>query len=92
MKYHVLREGKDNQPTGLFREIETETEYRLEHLTANGAWILNYDLAKYLFGGEISDLVSEAEAKAIQRNLAKGSVKADSVREMRMAGLPVKRH
>lgn len=92
IRYFAISEGSGPRPTGLMREVETDDEYRLEHVDASGQWVLNYDLARYLFNGEgMADEIDADKAAQVARSLVKKTDTQDSVRMMRMAGLPVKR-
>ena len=71
-RYFALTEGKNPQePTGLLRELETDSEYFLEYLDEDGQWVLDFELATYIFGESPNSVqVNDAAAREIARKIA----------------------
>jgi hypothetical protein len=69
--YYALRESDEQEATGLFRDrrILGEPTY-LERLDANGAWVKDNNLLRYLTGSDTgAEKVSKLEAAIIARRL-----------------------
>lgn len=49
----VTKEAPVERPSGLFREIIDEREYRTEYYSRSHEWVLDSDLARYTLRGEI---------------------------------------
>lgn len=77
--YYALTENEGGIAAGLFRAAADGEEYRLEYLNEEGDWVLDYDLAKYLFGGELgAESIDAGGAQEIAKRIAK---KSDKVAE-----------